>query len=167
MTTPSAPQSPWQRIPAILVGIVHALGGIIGSGVLFANNNPAGGTTVGAYSLVAVLTSAVLASHMFAPATVQRLGLIVGLIDRFAPKVQEVLDALADTLGKSAPAAAAAPEQPSAVPPSYDNVPHAGLDPAPQPATMPTSGAEFIEKFSDPELIEKPYRLGGRFAKRP
>lgn len=130
MTTPSAPQSPWQRIPAVLVGIVHALGGIVGSGVLFANNNPTGGTAVGAYSLVAVLTSAVLASHMFAPATVQRLGLIVSVIDRFAPKVQEVLDALAGTLGKTASASdpAAAPEQPAAVPPSYDNVPHAGLE---------------------------------------
>lgn len=107
MTNQEAPpvrtESSWQKLPAVIVAIFHALAGITATGVLFASNDPGAGAAAGGSSAVAVLTSIILASHMFAPASVRRISGYVNLVDAVAPKVVTILDQIKATMDTSAP----------------------------------------------------------------
>jgi hypothetical protein len=111
-------ESPWQKLPAVIVTIFHALAGIVATGVLFANNDPAAGAAAGGSSAVAVLTSIILASHMFAPASVRRISGYISFVDAVAPKVISVLDQIKTTMdARPAPATLETAQLVAPVPP--------------------------------------------------
>jgi hypothetical protein len=162
------PQSPWQRIPAVIVAILHAIAGVVGSGVFFATDHPGTGAAFGGANLVAALTSAILGSHMFAPSTVKRVSQTVGWIDTVAPKVMGVLDQLKQVLDsvpqpmqsvqlESVAAPLVAPAHPVVLTINTNGQPNSNVswDAQPPPGGPGASSASFDTKMGQ-EVDESP-----------
>jgi hypothetical protein len=132
-------KSLWQRFPAVLVALAHAIGGVAAAGALFAGGQPGAGYAAGGVSLVGVLTSAVLALHMFSPATVEKADRWAGEAGRFAGVLEKLLAEFTAAVQPAAQPAVPSPTitittnsaalTPAAVP-VFDHAAGAGLDPS-------------------------------------